>query len=188
MTAPTPAAPAVPRPGLRDRLRRERYLLALVLWLDDDYPSAQRRALVEQLRGDLDAAAADTSMHEAIRSLGPARRLAAEYSELLDPRRPRWGLGAAAAAGWLTVWLLAAAVFASALWQVAPAAGADGATARLLWAELTVVNTPRETSVGWQEGFPWTLVVALAAFVAAARPWRAVPALRGRAGRATGQS
>jgi len=180
MTAPT-TAPANPRPGLRDRLRRERYLLALVLWLDDDYPSAQRRALVAQLRGDLDAAAADTSMSDALRSLGPARQLAAEYSDLLDPRRPRWGLGAAAAAGWFTVWLMVAAIFSAALWQVAPALGEGGASARLLWAELTVVNTPEETSVGWQEDFPWTILVGMVAFVVTARPWRAVPALRRRA-------
>ncbi|MCK6209935.1 hypothetical protein KZX45_05200 [Georgenia sp. EYE_87] len=179
-TTPTdsPTATVVPRPGLRDRLRRDRYLLSLVLWLDDDYPSAQRRALVAQLRGELDAAAADTSMREAVRSLGPARRLAAEYSELLDPARPRWGLGAAAVSAWLLLCLAAAAVFASALWQVAPAGGVEGVTARLLWAELTVVRTAQESSVAAASGFPWTLLVALVVFVVAARAWRAVPALR----------
>lgn len=183
MTVPTSAhAPA--RPGLRDRIRRERYLLALVLWLDDDYPSAERRALVAQLRSELDAAAADTSMPEAIRSLGPARRLAAEYSDLLDPRRPRWGLGAASAAAWLVLALVATAIFASALWQVAPELGADGASARLLWADLTVVNTPQETSVAWESGFPWTLLVTLGVFLVAARAWRAVPLRRSeKAGR-----
>ncbi|GAA4287710.1 HAAS signaling domain-containing protein [Georgenia daeguensis] len=177
----SPTATAVPRPGLRDRLRRERYLLSLVLWLDDDYPSAERRALVAQLRGELDAAAADTSMREAVTSLGPARRLAAEYSGLLDAGRPRWGLGAAAAAAWLLLCLAATAVFASALWQVAPAAGPEGVTARLLWAELTVVNSPGESSLGWREGFPWTLLVTLVVFLVAARAWRAAPALRRRA-------
>lgn len=177
-TTDSPAATAVPRPDLRDRLRRERYLLSLVLWLDDDYPSAQRRALVAQLRGELDTAAADTSMREAISSLGPARRLATEYSELLDAGRPRWGLGAAAAAAWLMLCLTVTAVFASALWQVAPALGAEGATARLLWGELTVVHTLEETSVAWRSGAPWTLIATLVVFVLAARAWRAVPALR----------
>ena len=178
MTIPSPGATVMQRPGPRDRLRRERFLLALVLWLDDDYPSAQRRALVAQLRGELDAAAADTSMPEAIRALGPARRLAAEYNALLDARRPRWGLGAAAATAWLLLCLAATAVFAAALWQVAPALGDEGATARLLWAQLTVVNTPEESSLAWESGFPWTLLVTLAVFVVAARAWRAVPALR----------
>ncbi|WP_418607664.1 PadR family transcriptional regulator [Georgenia sp. SUBG003] len=178
MTAPGSAAATAPRAGLRDRLRRERYLLALVLWLDDDYPAAQRRALVAQLRGDLDAAAADTSMPDAISSLGPARRLAGEYSDLLDRRRPRWGLGAACAAGWLLLALVATAIFAWALWQVAPATGTGGATARLLWAELTVVNTPRESSLAWRSGFPWTLIVTLAVFAVGARAWRAFPRRR----------
>jgi hypothetical protein len=169
---------ATHRPGLRERLRRERFLLSLVLWLDDDYPSAERRALIGQLRGELDAAAADTSMPEAIRALGPARRLAAEYNALLDAGRPRWGLGATAASVWLLLCLAATVVFAVALWQVAPGLGSDGATARLLWAELTVVNTPEESSLTWESGFPWTLLVTLVVFVVAARAWRAVPALR----------
>ena len=180
----SPTAIAVPRPGLRDRLRRERYLLSLVLWLDDDYPSAERRALLAQLRGELDTAAADTSMREAIRSLGPARQLAAEYSELLDTGRPRWGLGAAAAAGWLLLCLAATAVFASALWQVASDGGAEGVTAGLLWGELTVVRTQGETSLAWESGFPWTLLVTLGVLLVTARAWRAVPVLRRERGEA----
>ncbi|GAA1633317.1 HAAS signaling domain-containing protein [Georgenia ruanii] len=176
MTTP-PAVPVpVARPGLRDRVRREAYLLRLQLWLDT-YPGKPRRALVAQLRADLDAAAADTSMARAIAGLGNPRALAAEYLALLPRDRPRWLVGATWAAAWLVAWLLAVTTFAAALVQVADGAGPAGVAARLLWLELTVVATDATFSVS-SEGFPWGLVLALVLLVLGARGWRVVPALR----------
>ncbi|GAA4417664.1 hypothetical protein GCM10023169_06370 [Georgenia halophila] len=178
MTTPTSATTASIRPSLRDRLRRERYLLALSIWMDD-VPAKERRPVLSQLRGGLDAAAADTSMREAVSGLGPARLLAAEYRALQDPGLPRWTFGGSVALGWLLFCLVATAVFASALWQVAPAAGGS-ATARLLGAEITITNSEQAASLEWS-GFPWAWVVALALFLVAARAWRLAPALRRRA-------
>lgn len=174
-TPPALAAPAA-RPGLRDRLHREAYLLRLQLWLDT-YPGRPRRALVTQLRADLDAAAADTSMAQAIAGLGDARTLATEYLALLPRDRPRWLVGATWAVGWLAAWLLAVTTFAAALVQVADGAGPAGVGARLLWLELTVVATDTRFSLSSQ-GFPGGLVVALVLLVLGARGWRVVPALR----------
>ena len=177
MSTPTSVRPTAPRPPLRERLRREVYLLELRQWLDE-YPARERRALVAQLRGELDAAAADTSMSEAVTSLGRPRALAREYMALLPGDRPRWSRGLVWLAGWLLVSLCTLAVFASALLQAAAGAGPDGAGARLLWAEMTAVHTPDKTSLAWTAGVPWGLLVGLAIFLVAARAWRVVPALR----------
>ncbi|KAE8763490.1 HAAS signaling domain-containing protein [Georgenia thermotolerans] len=176
MTAQSTVAVSVPRPPLRDRIRREAYLLRLQLWLDT-YPGKQRRALVAQLRGELDAAAAATSMAEAIDGLGNPRTLAGEYLALLPRDRPRWLVGATWAAGWLVVWLLAVTTFTAALVQVADGAGPAGVEARLFWLELTVVVTDAQFSVSSQ-GFPGGLVLAAVLLVVGARGWRVVPALR----------
>ena len=181
MSTPSAVRLPTPRPTRRDRVRREAYLLELQLWLDA-YPAGQRRRLVRQLRADLDAAAADSSMREAVLSLGDARALAREYLELLPRDRPRWQLGAAWACGWLVVWSLAVLVFLAALVQVAPVAGVGGVRASLLWLDLTVVRTDEDFSV-LGRGVPWSLGVALALLLLVARAWRVVPALRpGRRG------
>ncbi|MFD1506610.1 hypothetical protein FE374_15510 [Georgenia yuyongxinii] len=177
MSTPAPSATPRHRPSLRERLRREAYLLDLQVWLDT-YPGRRRRALVRQLRADLDAAAVESSMSEAIASLGDARSFAREYLDLLPRDRPRWQVGAAWALGWLAAWLLVVSVFVAALLQVAAGAGPDGVRARLLWAELTVRNTGAGVSVESLAGFPWSLVIALTLFLFVGRAWRVVPALR----------
>lgn len=78
----------------RDRPRREIHLGRVVLWLDD-FPGRERRALLAQLRGDIDAAAVDSSMPAALASLGAPRALARTYLDDLPNDRPRWNTGSA---------------------------------------------------------------------------------------------
>jgi hypothetical protein len=179
MTTPSAVHAPAPRPAWPDRLRREAYLLRLQVWLDT-YPGRPRRALVGQLRADLDAAAADTSMREAIDSLGAARGLATEYLALLPRDRPRWRVGATWAMAWLIAWIVVVVSFLAALVQVAAGAGPAGVRAQLLWLDLTVVHTDTELSVVGDAAVPWGLAVAVALFLLGARAWLTVPRLRPR--------
>lgn len=166
-----------PRPTWPDRLRREIYLGRVAVWLDD-FPAREQRTLRAQLRSDIDAAAADTSMATALASLGAPRALAREYLAGLPGDRPRWNAGMLWVCSWLLLCLFTFAVFSAALLQAADAAGPDGVTARLLWTEVTAVDTPETTSLAWTSTAPWVLAVAVLAFVLGSRLWRLVPTLR----------
>jgi len=167
--------PATRRRSWHERIRRELYLAHVSLWLEDDAPSKDRTAVLTQLRGDLDAAAEGRSMRAAIGEVGKARHLAAAYSDSLrpGPNRPLWATGGAAACVWLTVCLLATAVFVVALLQAAPAGGEDGVRAWLLWSEFSAVHTSEEIWVE-VEGLNWTLLVTVLVYLAFARIWRLV--------------
>lgn len=162
-----------------DVVRREAYLAELAVWMDE-HPGRERRAVRAQLRTHLDEAAAHSSMREAVASLGSARALAQEYAATLPPGRVRWALGLSWATGWLLLCLVALVVFAAALAQVAPALGAGGASARLLWAEVTVVRSGGAASLEVTSTVPWSLVVAAVLLVTTSRAWRALPVLRRR--------
>ncbi|ROR73594.1 HAAS signaling domain-containing protein [Bogoriella caseilytica] len=173
---PTSAHEPSQRPSTLDRLRRTWYVTKVELWLDDETPRHEVKSLTEGLRGDLDAAAADSSMREAIAELGPARELARSYRQTLSrTRKPLWLTGVGMASAWLLVAMFATAFFASALWQ---SAGEHGrASAQLLWSEFAVVRTDTEISTSIS-GVHWTVLIALVVFVLGARLWRLIPALR----------
>ncbi|WP_454777841.1 HAAS signaling domain-containing protein [Georgenia muralis] len=143
----------------------------------DEHPGHERRAVRAQLRTHLDEAAAHSSMREAVASLGSARALAQEYIAALPPGRVRWALGLSWATGWLLLCLVALAVFASALAQVAPDLP-GGASARLLWTEVTVVRSADAASLEVTSTVPWGLVGAAALFVTTLRLWRVLPGRR----------
>ncbi|RPF27570.1 hypothetical protein EDD32_2058 [Georgenia muralis] len=143
----------------------------------DEHPGHERRAVRAQLRTHLDEAAAHSSMREAVASLGSARALAQEYIAALPPGRVRWALGLSWATGWLLLCLVALAVFASALAQVAPDLP-GGASARLLWTEVTVVRSADAASLEVTSTVPWGLVGAAALFVTTSRLWRVLPGRR----------
>lgn len=143
----------------------------------DEHPGHERRAVRAQLRTHLDEAAAHSSMREAVASLGSARALAQVYIAALPPGRVRWALGLSWATGWLLLCLVALAVFASALAQVAPDLP-GGASARLLWTEVTVVRSADAASLEVTSTVPWGLVGAAALFVTTSRLWRVLPGRR----------
>ena len=161
---------------LADTVRREAYLAELAVWMDE-HPGRERRAVRAQLRTHLDEAAAHSSMREAVASLGSARALAQDYAATLPPGRVRWALGLSWATGWLLLCLLALVVFAAALAQVAPDLP-GGASARLLWAQVTVVRSADAASLEVTSTVPWSLVVAAVLFVTTSRLWRVLPGRR----------
>lgn len=158
--------------SVRDNIRREMFLARLSLWLDD-YPGAEKRVLLRQLRGELDLAAGDTSMTDAVASLGSPRTLAREYRTILPAGRPRWPVGLTWAAIALLTWWVLVGTFSAALLQVASLGGAGGVTGHLLWAEVTAVDTRDEISVA-VTGHWIGLLVLLASFLAGSRAWRAL--------------
>lgn len=187
MTSRLPDPPDLPRLPLRETLRREAYLASLQLWLEDaDYPSRRRDALVRQLRADLTDDAAARGLRAALRDLGPARTLARSYIDLEDAYRPRWIRGFAWAAGFWAVCALATVVYLRGLLDGA-AATDDPITGRFLGATLELEDTATALSVELTAS-PWVLLIGLVLFLAAARPWRAVAALRRRAGRRSERS
>lgn len=162
----------------RDVLRREAFLSTLSLWLDD-YPGREKKALLAQLRGELDLAAADTSMASAVAAMGNPRQLAAEYRATLPAGRPRWAAGGLWATVAVIVWLILFLTFATALFQVADVGGADGVTARFLWAEVTAVDTPEEISIAADGSFAGFGVLAVV-FLVGSRSWRVLRRSTGR--------
>lgn len=64
--------------GLSDRLRIERAVWTIDT-LAGDLPGRRRRSIRHSLRADLWASAGEVGAAEAVRRLGPLRRLAAEY-------------------------------------------------------------------------------------------------------------
>lgn len=187
MTSRLPDPPDLPRLPLRERLRRETYLLTLQLWLEDaDYPARRREALVRQLRADLTDDAAARGLRAALRDLGPARTLARSYIDLEDAYRPRWILGLAWATGFWALCALATVVYLRGLLDGASTTD-DRVTGRFLGATLELEDSATALSVELTAS-PWVLLVGIALFLAAARPWRAVPALRRRAERRSAPS
>ncbi|MPV37829.1 HAAS signaling domain-containing protein [Georgenia subflava] len=155
---------------VRDVVRREAFLARLSLWLDD-YPAREQKSLLAQLRGELDLAAADSSMRSAVSAMGSPRELAREYRATLPAGRPRWAAGGFWVSIGLIVWLVLFVTFVAALLQVAAAGGPDGVTAQLLWAEVTAVDTPEEISLvvsGTWVGLALLAVV----FLVGSRAWR----------------
>ena len=69
--------------SLTDRWRRSWYLQRLELWLDP-VPRRRRRALLGELRANLDEATADVGLAAAITDLGAPRTLAQRYLEALE--------------------------------------------------------------------------------------------------------
>lgn len=182
MTSRLPDPPDhLPRLSPPDVLRREAYLATLQLWLEDaDYPSRRRQALVGQLRADLTEDAAARGLPRALHDLGPARDLARTYLDIEGSYRPRWMRGVACAGLFWSACVLATAIYLAGLLDAASSAGTrvDG---RFLGAAIEA----GEQSVSLTVGTPWVLLVGLALFLVAARPWRALPALRRRHERRT---
>lgn len=84
------------RPTLRDRARRTWYLTRFA-WSMQDYPQRGYRTVRRDLRREIDLAAQDVGMAQALGDLGHPRVLAEGYLAELGHRRPRWASGAVAA-------------------------------------------------------------------------------------------
>jgi len=171
----TTTAPA--RPGLRDRLRRDWYRLRFELAMQD-YPPKDYRRIARSLTAEIDAAAADTGMPQALRDLGSPRRLAAGYHAELDRERPRYWDGGIV----LGLVLLGAWVCLLAYWGGAGdtllAQGGGTVTLDYLGAPTTITATEDELALATSLTLRGTLLVgglAAAGFVLGSRLWRLLP-------------
>jgi hypothetical protein len=170
-----------------DRLRIER-----VLWTVDflihDIRTRGRRTIRRDLRSNLQAAAREAGVGEAIRQLGPIRRLArgyldAEYGP--EARRPRW----MAAIGWMfvcTLFIEALTLAGLAAYVQGVGAGNPAAHGTYVWNQLAGMGLGRFTvtfshgQVASLQGvLPWTGLLYLAtALILGGRLWRLAPRRR----------
>lgn len=166
---------------VRDRVRIERAVLSYDWWLDLRGASRRRRReLRTELRSNLRDATEHVGSRAAVSGLGSTRQMAADAVRE-DPTRPRWtaGLQAGGAALALTVLvaLLAGLAWADGAMSAAPDAPVRGSVALLPGSSMeyspAVDGFSVSTGVGWLP-----LAVGLLAFVAVARPWRALPSAR----------
>jgi len=172
---------------LVDRLRVERAVLTLDTWIGD-LPRRRRRDVRRELRADLLASAADVGAREAVRRLGPLRRLGldyldAEFGELRPRPNGLHGLAWGIAAGALLVTSMVAGseAYSSGLRSAHAGAGTYGH--RLApWGPRYIETYPAsgaDPTIAWEfDGgmiLLW-LAVILVAVVVGGRSWRAIPA------------
>lgn len=174
--------------GPLDRLRIERAVQVVDTWIGD-LPGRRRRQVRAELRADLLASAEEVGAREAVRRLGPLRRLAAGYldAEFGDVRpRPSWAKG--------MVWAVAAElVLLTALFAgtIGFSAGLDAVKLKsgtYRWAPLGDLGPHYvETWAGGQfEAFeldlplPAGILTVALVFVMGGRMWRTLPLRRAR--------
>ncbi|MFS0698482.1 hypothetical protein AB6N24_00760 [Cellulomonas sp. 179-A 4D5 NHS] len=171
----TTTAPA--RPGLRDRLRRDWYRLRFELAMQD-YPPKDYRRIARSLVAEIDAAAADTGMEQALRDLGSPRRLAAGYYAELDRERPRyWDGGIVLGLVLVGAWVCLLAYWGGAV-DTLLAQGGGTVTLEYLGAPTTVTATDDELALGTSLTLQGALVVgglAAVGFALGSRLWRLLP-------------
>lgn len=86
------------RPSVADRWRRT-WFRTRFSWAMQDYPRREYRRIARDLRQQIDEAATEVGMGQALADLGPPRALAEGYAAELDRPVPRWSAGAVAAGG-----------------------------------------------------------------------------------------
>ncbi|NLE72056.1 MAG: hypothetical protein GX609_08195 [Actinomycetales bacterium] len=159
-----------------DALRREAYL-ARFAWHMQDYPQRDYRRIRDDLRREIDAAAADVGMRAALRDMGHPHALARGYHAELGRPVPRWATGAVAGAGVVVVIVVLAAAYG--LGVLDGLAGAGGGTVTLHPFGTTTTYTATDAEVSAAAEITWgTLAVvggvAAVVLLLAARAWRLV--------------
>lgn len=163
--------------SLSDRWNRFRYLQSVELWLDA-MPGRRRRAVLKELRSNLQVAAAEVGMAAALDDLGRPRSLARSYLDEEPGSRPRWSQGALAAGLLVGGWLYATMFYTMGLVDALRSAGATHATGSFLGTEVSVIATAEEIS-GRFAGVPWAvLLTAVLVFLLVGRAWNALPGRR----------
>ena len=172
-----------------DRLRIGRAVLSIAASLQD-LPAKRRRDIIRELRANLRASAADVGVNEAIRRLGPARRVASNYLEAEygeDRPHPHWLSGVAWAVGVAILLLVLGIVghmaFVDGILTVSP--DADG---RYTWdglrpwgpeSQVTLADGKTDTATLRWPLIP-TLIGLCLAYGLGGRLWRALPWRRSR--------
>ncbi len=163
-----------PTPSLAARWRRAWYLQRVELWLDP-MPRRRRRAVLAELRANLDAASADVGLEAALTDLGSPRQLAHHYLDAEPQPRPRWNQGAVAASLVLAAWVYATLFYALGMVDALSFTGATGAAeGSFLGTQVRAVANAAEFSAAFS-GVPWApLTVALLTFLLVGRAWHVV--------------
>lgn len=166
--------------SLVDRWARFRYLQSLELRLDW-MPGRRRRAVLRELRDNLDAAAAERGMRSAIADLGRPAALAREYVAAEPVYRPRWTSGALAAGVAFGAWLYATLFYTVGMLDALASTGtAAPATGSFLGTRVQAAANADGLSAGFT-GFPWApLLVVLLTFLLVSRAWNVLPGRRDR--------
>lgn len=160
--------------SLGDRLKRWSYLQDVSLWLEP-MSGRRRREVVRELRGNLEDAATDVGMPQAIADLGKPRDLAREYVQAEPRKRPNWSLGVVALGAVLLVSILAGFSYLFGMSDALLDTGGGSASGSFLGLDVATVATDDELS--WAlTGWSWPITVAaLLALLVGAQVWRALP-------------
>jgi hypothetical protein len=161
--------------SLTERWRRSWYLSRLELWLDS-MPRRRRRAVLGELRANLDEATADVGLDAAMADLGAPRALARRYLQAEPQPRPRWDHGAAAAALVVAAWVYATLFYAVGMLDALSSTGTAGpARGSFLGTQVETVSNAAGISAAFT-GVPWApLVAVLLTFLLVGRAWHALP-------------
>ena len=162
-----------------DRARIFGATLSYDLWLDwAGVPGRRRRDLRRELRANLGDATALVGSHQAVRSLGSTREMAATASPP-DPTRPRWTVGFTSGISLLGLSLFAEYMAGLSWLDGAMAASPDSSVTGTMTffpgSSLTFSPSASGSDSGFSLsiGFGWVcLLVGFIAFVLAAQPWR----------------
>lgn len=163
---------------LGDRARLWLAVQRYSYWLElRGSPGKERRLLIKELRANLDEAARERGVTQALFGIGSPKQLAYE-TQPLDPRRPRWNL-----AGMWAVTVFALVTYSMILCGIAFVEGveASGAFGRRIeaqifpWFGTTFMAQVEADRGGLLVGMshPWPqLVLPLLTFILVAQPWR----------------
>jgi len=163
--------------SLADRWNRFWYLESVELRLDA-MPGRRRRAVLAELRANLDVAATEVGMPAALADLGRPADLVRQYQDAEPQVRPRWNHGALAASLLFGAWLYATLFYTMGMLDALGSAGAPQATGSFLGTRVAAVVRSGEISAEFS-GIPWgPLVVAVVVFVLASRVWNLLPSRR----------
>jgi len=162
------------RPALSDRLRRDAYLTRFG-WHMQDYPQREHRRIRDDLRREIDAAAADVGMAAALRDLGHPHVLAQRYHAELDRPVPRWVAGGAAAGGVVALVCLVVMTYTFGALDALERMGGGRATISPLGVTTHLSVSHGTVGAEWQVRWGVVLAVLAAAALAlplTARVWR----------------
>ncbi|HXH34456.1 MAG TPA: hypothetical protein VNJ54_08610 [Plantibacter sp.] len=164
--------------SLLDRFRMDAFLLRVDWHLEGSLPGSDRKAIIESLRQEL--ATEPRELSQALDGLGSPRSLARRYADE-GVRRPLWSLGVVigglALSIYWAVFLTYTAGMLAAVDSFAPAT----AHSHFLSIQVRAFSSADGFGIGWTGGWAWLvvpLIIVAVGFLAGARLWRALPALR----------
>lgn len=173
-----------PKFSLADRWNRYWYLESVGLWLDP-LPRKRRKAILAELRDNLEAAAGDVGMSVAIEEMGRSRALARQYLDAEPANRPTWSIGLLALVLAGFVWLVGIATYTIGMLEALDFLRDESGQGQVSQSSYFGISITAETSDQFFgatfEGISWiTIIALLLIFLAFSRVWRLPGRLRQR--------